>query len=83
MIILPDCAVCGEAVVVDIDIDGAVESCTGCGLSQRYQVLRDREQWHHMRQQVRRAIRARMAQHKRCRDDKCDCLCHRPTRAAA
>lgn len=77
MIILPDCTLCGQAVVVDIDIDGAVESCTGCGLSQRYQVLRDREGWVHIQQEWRRAVRERLRQHKRCRDGSCACHCHK------
>lgn len=82
MIILPDCSYCGKAVYVDIDIDGAVESCSGCGLSQKYQTLRDRDGWVHMQLEVRRAIRERMRQHKGCRDGSCDCHCHK-ARAAA
>ena len=77
MIILPDCTLCGQAVVVDIDIDGAVESCTGCGLSQKYQTLRDREGWVHIQQQWRRAVRERQRQHRRCEDGNCDCHCHK------
>lgn len=30
----PDCTYCGAEVVVDIDMDGPFEVCTGCGTVQ-------------------------------------------------
>ena len=33
--VLPDCARCGGRVIVNLDGDGPVEECQGCGLAQK------------------------------------------------
>lgn len=79
--ILPDCTYCGESVELDIDIDGAVEACTGCGVAQTVHYVISRDQYQDLRAQVRKAARARMRQHRECQANNCDCHCH--TAAAA
>lgn len=71
--ISPDCTYCGEPVVIDIDIDGAVEVCTGCGVAQTitHQVLPPA-----VVTEIRRAVRARMRQRRECHTNRCKCPCH-------
>lgn len=71
--ILPDCSFCGDSVEIDIDIEGAVEVCTGCGIAQgiTHQVLPP-----HVVREIRRAVRERMRQHRECRTSRCKCYCH-------
>lgn len=72
--VLPDCAYCGQSVVVDIDIDGAVEVCTGCGIAQGivHQFGRRTE----LLALVDRVRRERRHQRQQCRKNKCECPCH-------
>lgn len=83
--VLPDCTYCGQSVVIDIDIDGAVEVCTGCGIAQgivycrmhsdpdsRYEYGRRTE----LLALVDRVRRERRHQRQQCRKNKCECPCH-------
>lgn len=55
--ILPDCARCGAAVVLDLDGDGPAEVCKGCGLSQ--QPIPPKVNRAEIRDQVRQVRRTR------------------------
>lgn len=74
------CTVCGRPVQVDIDHDGPVEACQGCGLAQPL----PRVPVAGIRRQVRRVVRERRLlgpacfgrRHTRCNASKCTCWCH-------
>lgn len=70
---MPDCTYCGEPVVLDIDVEGAVEVCTGCGIAQAitHQFIQPA-----VVTEIRRAVRARMRQRRECHHNRCRCPCH-------
>lgn len=74
---LPDCTYCGQPVIIDIDIEGAVEVCTGCGIAQS--IVHEVLPGHHRAKvlaEMKRAVRQRQLQRQRCRAKRCDCPCH-------
>lgn len=86
--VLPDCAVCGSPVVLDVDHDGdAREVCVGCGIAQKPIPPKV------ARAEIRQAVRASRPRrllgpscfgrrHHQCKASGCTCLCHDKTKGA-
>ena len=88
MPVLPDCAVCGAPVSLEIDGTGAArEVCAGCGNAQKpVPPPLDRSA---IRSAVRESRRRRLLgpsclgrRHTRCTAQLCECTCHDKTKGA-
>ena len=82
---LPDCAICGGPVRVELDGAGPVEECGWCGNRQRPIAPKPD------RAEIRRAVRARRRllapacfgrRHHQCKASRCECACHDKTKGA-